>query len=121
MPNYRRVYLPGGTFFFTIVTEGRYPLFDADANVLLLRAAVAATREEKPFQIVAAVVLPDHLHFIWTLPDDDSDYSWRIGRMKALFTKSLKEVGPTLRDSVPHVQSRDVVNHASGSGGSGNT
>ena len=47
-------------------------------------------RQEKPFDITAAVVLPDHLHFIWTLPPNDSDYSQRVSRLKVLFTRSLR-------------------------------
>ena len=44
-----------------------------------------------PFDIVAAVVLPDHMHFIWSLPPGDSDYSKRIGKFKAQFTKTFHE------------------------------
>lgn len=90
MPQYRRVYLPGGTFFLTIVTYNRNPLFANPENIARLRNAVATTRAEMPFEITAAVVLPDHLHFLWTLPPTDSNYSQRIGRLKVLFTQSLR-------------------------------
>jgi putative transposase len=93
MPDYRRARVPGGTFFFTIVTFNRRPIFADPANVMRLREAIRAVRQERPFEIDAAVVLHDHMHHIWTLPADDSDYSWRIGRMKALFTKSLNAEG----------------------------
>jgi putative transposase len=43
-----------------------------------------------PFEITAAIVLPDHIHFLWTLPPSDSNYSRRVGRMKALFTQSMR-------------------------------
>jgi putative transposase len=89
MPEYRRAYRPGGTFFFTIVTQERRPLFRDPANVERLRAAIREVRRDWPFDPVAGVVLLDHLHFIWTLPPDDSDYSKRIGRIKVLFTRSL--------------------------------
>lgn len=89
MPEYRRIFVPGGTFFFTIVTQDRRPLFADESNVDLLRAAVRNEREHHPFTIISAVVLPDHLHIVWTMPDDDSDYSGRIGRIKVAFTKSL--------------------------------
>lgn len=89
MPEYRRAYRPGGTFFFTIVTHRRRPLFADVANIQRLRRAIGDVKNERPFDLTAAVILPDHLHFIWTLPTGDADYSGRIGRMKVLFTRSL--------------------------------
>jgi putative transposase len=90
MPDYRRAYLPGGTFFLTLVTYHRQRLFAEPENVSRLRTAVAKTKIERPFDIVAAVVLPDHIHFLWTLPPDDCDYSGRVSRLKVLFTRSLR-------------------------------
>jgi len=89
MPDYRRVFRPGGTFFFTLVMHDRRPLFADRSNVARFRLAVQNEREQLPFTIEAAVILPDHVHFVWTMPPDDSDYSSRIGRIKAAFTKSL--------------------------------
>ncbi len=89
MPEYRRWFVPGGTVFLTVVTFGRAPLLAEPAGVDRLRRAVAAVRAERPFEFPAAVILPDHAHFLWTLPPGDSDYPKRVGRMKALFTKSL--------------------------------
>jgi putative transposase len=89
MPNYVRRYVPGASVFVTIVTDGRRPLFAEKPNVDRLRNAMAAERAAHPFEIEAAVVLPDHLHLLMTLPPDDTDYSSRIGRIKAAFTKSL--------------------------------
>jgi putative transposase len=96
MPEYRRLYVPGGTVFLTLVTYRRIPLFDSAAQVDLLRTATAAVRSEWPFDVVGVVVLPDHLHFLWALPPGDADYSKRVGRLKALFTKSIR--GPDHRD-----------------------
>lgn len=90
MAEYRRKYLPGGTFFLTLVTYNRTPLFANPENVSHLRNAIATTRAEMPFEITAAVVLPDHLHFLWTLPPTDTNYSQRVGRLKVLFTQSLR-------------------------------
>ncbi|NEO85373.1 MAG: hypothetical protein F6J87_14160 [Spirulina sp. SIO3F2] len=59
-----------------------------------LRNAIAQTQQERPFEIVAAVILLDHLHFLWRLPHEDQDYSSRVGRMKVLFTRALR--GDTL-------------------------
>ncbi len=88
MPAYRRLYIPGGTCFFTLVTAGREPIFGDARAVALLRDAVRAERRVRPFSIVAAVVLPDHLHMIWTLPRAESDYSTRWGAIKAGFTRA---------------------------------
>jgi putative transposase len=80
MTDYRRLYIPGATYFFTLVTEGRRPLFAADEAVDRLRLAFHYALERRPFRFVAVVILPDHLHAIWTLPDGDRDFSerWRL-------------------------------------------
>jgi putative transposase len=90
MSQYRRAYIPGATVFLTLVTYDRSPLFTKAESIAHLRHALKTVLVEMPFQFVAGVVLPDHLHFIWTLPHNDSNYSKRIGRMKALFTRSLR-------------------------------
>lgn len=90
MPEYRRAYVPGGTFFLTIVMYNRIPLFSEPENVSRLRKAVADVKSEMPFEIVGAVILPEHMHFIWTLPPNDTAYSKRVGRLKVLFTQSLR-------------------------------
>ncbi|HUY31614.1 MAG TPA: transposase [Pirellulales bacterium] len=93
MSDYRRYYVEGGSYFFTIVLYHRRRLFSNVANVEYLRAALRDVRSECPFKIVAAVVLPDHMYFVWTLPPGDDKYSQRIGRMKASFTKALRGPG----------------------------
>ena len=90
MPKYRRAYFPGGTFFLTLVTYHRTPLFSQPENIARLRTALAKLRKEKPFEITGAVILPDHLHFLWTLPPGDTAYSYRVSRLKVLFTRSLR-------------------------------
>jgi putative transposase len=90
MPEYRRAYVPGGSFFLTLVTYQRTPLFSEPENISRLRHAIAKTRTERPFEITGAVVLPDHIHFLWTLPPGDSAYSLRVSRLKVLFTRSLR-------------------------------
>jgi putative transposase len=90
MPEYRRNYIPGGTFFLTLVTYQRVPLFSNPENVNRLRFALSTTRLEMPFDILGAVVLPEHMHFLWALPPNDSNYSRRVGRLKVLFTQSLR-------------------------------
>lgn len=99
MSDYRRLYTSGGTVFLTIVTFDRQPIFQAEENIRLLRDAIACVKRRFPFDFLASVILPDHLHFLWSLPPNDANYSRRIGLMKVLFTRSL--YGPTgVEDSV---------------------
>jgi putative transposase len=90
MPDYRRAYIPGSIIFLTLVTYNRTPLFANADNIDRLRWATASLRTEMSVEITAAVILPDHLHFLWTLPQGDSNYSKRVGRLKVLFTRSLR-------------------------------
>jgi putative transposase len=86
MSDYRRYFVPGGTYFFTIVTHHRRKIFSTADNIQRLREAIRVVKSELPFDINAAVVLPEHMHFLWTLPPGDDRYSKRIGRMKVEFT-----------------------------------
>jgi putative transposase len=88
MPDYRRNRIPGATYFFTV------NLLDRRSDLLVehidaLRAAVRKVRERYPFHIDAWVVLPDHMHCLWTLPEGDSDFPSRWRDIKAAFSKSL--------------------------------
>jgi putative transposase len=98
MANYRRAYVPGGTVFLTVVTYRRQPALAERGDVARLRQALRQVMREAPFRIPAAVVLPDHAHFLWSLPPGDSDYSRRVGRMKVLFTRSLPDRGVAAAD-----------------------
>ncbi len=89
MSNYRRVYIPGGTYFFTLVTWHRRPLLGSDARVSLLREAMRHIRQARPFEFQAAVVLPDHLHCIMKLPPNDSDFPARWREIKKWFSKQV--------------------------------
>jgi hypothetical protein len=66
--NYRRVFLPGSTYFFTLVTYQRRPIFSNPTTVDMLRNAFHYTMKRLPFTIGASVIMPDHLHSIWALP-----------------------------------------------------
>lgn len=90
MPEYRRANISGSTVFLTLVTYQRQKLFAIPDNIIKLKKSCAATIAERYFTIDAAVILPEHIHFIWNLPPDDSDYSYRVGRMKVLFTRALR-------------------------------
>jgi len=87
---YRRVFRPGGTYFFTVNTHKRQKLFLNAGNVELLRMSMRTVMECQPFKIVAAVILPDHIHAIWTLPPGDADFPNRWRMIKGNFTRNLK-------------------------------
>jgi len=84
---YRRVYLPGGSYFFTLVTENRRDILVTEATIDVLREAFRRVMQKRPFHMDAIVVLPDHLHCIWTLPHEDQDFSVRWRLVKTWFTK----------------------------------
>jgi putative transposase len=108
MPYYRRAVVPGGTFFITIVTDGREPLFADPAARERLRVAIARCRHARPFELDAIVLLPDHLHLILTLPLGDADFSTRLAAIKATFTRDhLKAGGRERRRSPSRVAHRN--------------
>lgn len=95
MVRYRRNFVSNGTYFFTVA------LFDRKSSALVdhvdrLRAAFRAARAERPFEIDAIVILPDHLHAILTLPLDDADFSGRWRRVKGHFSSGLITAGAAL-------------------------
>jgi putative transposase len=92
MSNYRRNYVPGGTYFFTVVTHQR-PFLTSDAARASLHQAIETIRLKWPFEIVAIVLLPDHWHSVWTLPRGDSRYPLRLRQIKDAFTRSYLESG----------------------------
>ncbi|PKO08177.1 MAG: transposase [Chloroflexi bacterium HGW-Chloroflexi-2] len=95
MPEYRRLLINGGTFFFTVVTYNRIPLFKNPKCRSILHNAWEDTQRRFPFKTIAICLLPDHLHCIWQLPEDDANYSVRWKEIKRLFTKQyLIEIGP---------------------------
>ncbi|WP_373510273.1 transposase [Thiocapsa sp.] len=84
---YRRAFVPGGSFFFTLVTAGRKPILQSEQTIATLREAFRRVRSKRPFTIDAIVILPDPLHCIWTLPPGDSDFSTRWRLVKTWFAK----------------------------------
>lgn len=89
MSDYRRYRVPGGTYFFTVNLLERYANDLLTRHVDILREVVRETRHRRPFHIDAWVVLPEHLHCVWTLPPGDVDNAnrWRI--IKQQFSKAL--------------------------------
>ena len=84
---YRRAKIEGGTYFFTVVTDRRREFLCFPENILLLRQAVREVMAEYPFDINACVILPNHIHCVWTLPEGDRDFSNRWRLVKNYFTQ----------------------------------
>jgi putative transposase len=90
MTNYRRNFLPGGSFFFTAnLADRRLRLLTE--HVDLLRKAFRYVRQRHRLTIEAVVILPDHLHAVWTLPEDDSDFALRWRLIKSAFSRGLPD------------------------------
>ena len=98
MPNYRRAWQPGGTYFFTVALLLRQGNDLLTQHVDLLRECVRSVRERHPFKIHAWVVLPDHLHCVIELPPGDADFATRWRLIKMGFSKAL-----------PHGEARSAV------------
>jgi putative transposase len=89
MPDYRRYRVAGGTYFFTVNLLERSPNDLLVRHIDVLRTMVAKVKEKRPFHIDAWVVLPDHLHTVWTLPPGDDDFTNRWRLIKQGFSKTL--------------------------------
>ena len=91
MSRYRRNLVPGASYFFTVNLADRRSGLLVE-HVEALRAALLEVRERHPFSIDAMVVLPDHLHAIWTLPPGDADYPVRWRLVKTGFSRRIERV-----------------------------
>src|SRR5262249_50405360 len=80
-------------YFFTAVTQDRRPILTTDRARPLLRTAIETEQRKRPFDLVAIVLLPDHLHAVWTLPPGDDDYSTRWQRIKEALTEDFLAAG----------------------------
>jgi putative transposase len=92
MPNYIRPRRNGAIVFCTLCLADRRSSL-LTQNIDRLRSAVVATLLDRPVHVDAWVVLPDHMHFVWTLPDGDSAYATRIAAMKARFSMAMRRAG----------------------------
>lgn len=94
MSNYRRIPVAGATFFFTVVTYQRRPILLKPDIRTALREAIRETRRLRFFAIDVWVLLPDHMHCLWTLPPDDGDFSARWSMIKAAVTRACGNTAP---------------------------
>ncbi|MEO1138708.1 MAG: transposase [Pseudomonadota bacterium] len=92
MSRYRRLYVPGGTYFFTVALADRSASTLVD-EIYLLRSVYASVTAQHPVYCDAMVVLPDHIHAVWTLPPEDSDFSVRWKKIKGLFSQHCNARG----------------------------
>ena len=96
MVGYRRNFVAGGTYFFTVALQDRTSRYLIDYTDLLLQS-VQTVKSKSCFDEVAVVILPDHLHTIWKLPDDDCEYPARWKAIKSMFTRLLVKSGVPLK------------------------
>ena len=89
MPDYRRAFVAGGTWFFTVNLLQRQSSQLLVEHIELLRQVVSEVRHKYPFKIDAWVVLPEHMHCVWTLPPNDSDFSTRWRLIKSGFSRRI--------------------------------
>ena len=88
MTDYRRYRIEGGTYFFTVNLAERNRTLLTE-HIGILREAFREVKEAHPFKIDAIVILPDHLHTIWTLPNGDHDFSQRWRQIKSAFSREI--------------------------------
>lgn len=88
---YRRVYIKGATYFFTLNLLNRHSSLLTD-HITHLRKAIVETQKSHPFIIDGIVILPEHVHIVITLPDNDSDFSFRLAKIKSLFSRQIARV-----------------------------
>jgi putative transposase len=106
MTDYRRYRVASGTYFFTVnLADRRQKLLTERIN--LLREAIRTVKDAHPFHIDAIVILPDHLHTIWTLPESDSDFSLRWRQIKSEFSRRLDK-GENISESRFQKQERGI-------------
>jgi putative transposase len=90
---YRRWYQAGGLYFFSLVTFHKRPFLTSESARRHLRNALLQTRQERPFDLKAIVLMPDHIHCLWKLPAGDDDFSTRRRLVKSRFTIGMLESG----------------------------
>ena len=95
MPQYRRSYIKGGFYFFTVVTYNRMPILTTKEGREILHSAWLDVKSRFPFETIAICLLPDHIHCVWSLPEDNADFSLRWKENKRLYSKNyLISIGP---------------------------
>jgi putative transposase len=91
MPNYRRLQMPGSIWFFTVYLLQRHNNNLLIEEITTLKACIKKVHRVRPFEIIAWVVLPDHMHCLWRLPEGDTDYATRWRLIKIYFSKAIPQ------------------------------
>jgi putative transposase len=102
----RRARIDGATYFFTVNLAERSGRLLVD-RIDDLREVVRRVRQEHPFEILAWVAMPDHLHAVWRLPEGDADYSMRWALIKAGFSRRIP-AGERIRASRERKSERGI-------------
>jgi putative transposase len=108
MSRYRRPTVPGAAYFFTLATYRRQPLLTKSEVLAALRSAHRMVRTTRPFRVEAMVVLPDHLHAVWTLPLEDADYAIRWSLIKRHVSQAVRHLLRTSQSASRH-QRREIA------------
>ena len=108
MPYYRRSHEDGAVYFLTVVTHQRRTWFGSALGRRLLGEAIRATLADRPADVRAIVLLPNHVHTLWLLPPGDVDYSTRIRLIKRRFTRAWLAPGGQEGPSTPSRQHRGI-------------
>ncbi|HEX9933985.1 MAG TPA: transposase [bacterium] len=110
MARYRRSYIPGGTFFFTVVTYNRKPILVTEFSRQYLKDAWNTITQKYPFDLVACCLMPNHLHCIWTMPENDFDYSIRWRGIKGLFSRQYqRHINPKIQSTESYKKKREAA------------
>ena len=96
MPNYRRVIIEGGIYFFTLTTNNRQKIFLSSSARDIFLEAVNHVMNFHPFSTEAYCILPDHIHLLWRMPEEDANYSTRISEIKKRFSKEFCAKYPSI-------------------------
>ena len=91
MSEYRRLYQPGGSYFFTVVTHQRIKILSLPEHISRLKSSFAKVMEKHPYTMEAFVILPDHIHCLWRMPPSDSNYSIRWRLIKGYFSNGFND------------------------------
>jgi putative transposase len=106
---YRRLFESGCSCFLTLVTYRRSPIFSDPNAIHQYRLATQKVQAKRPFTVEAEVILPDHVHTLWSLPSGDVDYPTRVRLMKTYFSRNLGNSRPNSESSASRISKGEVA------------
>jgi putative transposase len=105
---YRRYFEAGGTYFFTLVTYQRQRIFVDNHHVSIFLKGLQTIQKRQPFDLLVYCIMPDHIHMIWKLPEDDDDYPTRIRLVKSYFSRCYSGDEPKISASRADKKERGI-------------